>query len=414
MLGYLRSYFVRDPSILDTLPQEILYIIGKKLSFQDIHQFCLINKRFSKLCNTNQFWVDQIHNIAPGRGDAVTNGSLVQLKNIYKKICLSGYLYLNGTFRETIYNRPQLILEDDNVTQAACGEEHFAYITDEGELYTVGTGVGYDDHGKLKQISVSSPILQVACGRDYTAFITDAGYLYTFGSGPEGQLGQGEVTILKEPTRVGNFTSIIDISCGSNHTAFIDDEGRLYTYGKLEKGNLGRPGDPTRPQLVSLPENIIKVYCGGNSTMALSESGKIYVWGDNNSNKFDLPGRVLTPRLFKLSRYGKSAKDIACGDTIMAFILEDGTLCVKSEGDEMVGRLPAPDPVFITCGDDDLIYVDSQKYAHIYNNKTGTGENIRGGSRGPVLGDIIYVAGTKEFIIFISQDEEYQSRIREN
>ncbi len=98
---------------------------------------------------------------------------------------------------EVLYSIPK----DITVTDISCGEEHAAFLTSEGHVYTWGYGHdGQLGHGTKTHLSVPQKIedikfraKKVVCGGGHTAVIGEQGDLYLFGRGRDGQLGKGDV-----------------------------------------------------------------------------------------------------------------------------------------------------------------------------------------------------------------------------
>ncbi|XP_063039488.1 serine/threonine-protein kinase Nek9 isoform X3 [Engraulis encrasicolus] len=244
------------------------------------------------------------------------------------------------------------------------GENHFAVVTVEKELYTwasVQGGakmVGQLGHGD--QASYRQPrrverlqgkaIRQVSCGADFTACVTDEEQLYLFGSdyygciGVESELGQ-EVL---EPVLLEFFTErpVRQVSCGDNHVVVLTHRREVYSWGCGEYGRLGLDceDDFASPMLVELPKSAIieSVSCGSDGTFLVTESGKVLACGNNDNNKLGLnqgitglkhqPGEgyqgvpyTITPTLVKqLARF--KIQIIAPGKTHTAAIDERGRL----------------------------------------------------------------------------------------
>lgn len=126
------------------------------------------------------------------------------------------------------------------VADIVCGEEHAAFLTTSGEVFTWGYGHdGQLGHGAKTHLSSPKKIegikeraKKVACGGGHTAVLTESGELYLFGRGRDGQLGKGDsiesvASSKSAPTKVEFFAKngmkVIDVAVGSNHTLALID-----------------------------------------------------------------------------------------------------------------------------------------------------------------------------------------------
>uniref|UniRef100_A0A3P9IZ44 non-specific serine/threonine protein kinase n=1 Tax=Oryzias latipes TaxID=8090 RepID=A0A3P9IZ44_ORYLA len=190
------------------------------------------------------------------------------------------------------------------------GENHFAVVTVEKELYTwadvqggakmVGQ-LGHGDQASYRQPKrveklQGKAIRQVACGADFTACVTDEDQMYMFGSdydgciGVEGQLGSQVL----EPVLLEFFEGrpVQLVSCGDNHVVVLTRDKDIYSWGCGEYGRLGLESEDefSSPMQVKVPigASISSVSCGSDSTFFLTESGKVLACGNNEFNKLGL------------------------------------------------------------------------------------------------------------------------------
>ena len=86
-------------------------------------------------------------------------------------------------------------------------------------------------------------VKQVACGYRHTAVCTENGLVYTFGSGYYGELGHGgdENKRTSSPVEVQSLKGkhIIQVQCGASHTMALTSSGYVFTWGKSAEGRLG-------------------------------------------------------------------------------------------------------------------------------------------------------------------------------
>uniref|UniRef100_A0A6N2L4W5 FYVE-type domain-containing protein n=1 Tax=Salix viminalis TaxID=40686 RepID=A0A6N2L4W5_SALVM len=201
-----------------------------------------------------------------------------------------------------------------DVQNIACGGQHAALVTKQGEIFSWGEesggrlGHGVDSdvlHPKLIDALSNTNIELVACGEYHTCAVTLSGDLYTWGDGTYnfGLLGHGNEVSHWVPKRVNGPLEgihVSSISCGPWHTALVTSAGQLFTFGDGTFGVLGH-GDR---KSISLPKEVeslkglrtVRAACGvwhtaavievmvGNSSSNCS-SGKLFTWGDGDKGR---------------------------------------------------------------------------------------------------------------------------------
>lgn len=268
---------------------------------------------------------------------------------------------------------PTLITVGNNkrIVQVSCGYNHTAVITEDDQLYAFGAGqFGKRGDGERAPLSVGRPtlipigidkkVVQVACGYDHTAAITKDGELYMFGDNRYNQLGMGEtrdifsVDIYRQFEEVGetresvwipsliqigyNNKKVVQVSCGYNHTAVLTEDGQLYTFGRGKFGQLGDSAVITdhtikTPTLVQIGDNkkVVQISCGTRSTAVVTEDGELYAfgrgWSDGISNHDEvlIERRVGIPTLIPIGK-NKKVVQVSCASSRTAAITEDGQL----------------------------------------------------------------------------------------
>ena len=143
-------------------------------------------------------------------------------------------------------------LTGQKVISVACGNKHTVCVTEDGSVYSWGSGkmgalgLGQDNndsHSQPVKVQGLSNIVRVDCGTYHTLALDSNGKLYSFGENTYGQLGLTSHS-LKEASPKKIFTSasqgkIMDFSCGDNHSAYIDGRGNAHTWGYGTDGQLG-------------------------------------------------------------------------------------------------------------------------------------------------------------------------------
>ncbi|CAL8286531.1 unnamed protein product [Lota lota] len=198
----------------------------------------------------------------------------------------------------------------NSAQQVCAGENHFAVVTVEKELYTwanVQGGakmlgqLGHGDQSSYRQPKKvdclqGKAIRQVACGADFTACVTDEDQMYMFGSDYYGCLGV-ESSLgpqVLEPVLLEFFEErpVRQVSCGDNHVVVLTQRGEIFSWGCGEHGRLGLDceDDYSSPMQVQMPKGAImcSVSCGSDGTFFLTEAGKVLACGNNEFNKLGL------------------------------------------------------------------------------------------------------------------------------
>lgn len=211
-----------------------------------------------------------------------------------------GQLGIDGKQGARNYCIPKLCTFNVVIRKVACGEEHSAFITSNGNIFTMGSnadgrlGIG-DRKTKLSLTPCLVEALSkrnaksISCGWGHTAVVIDNGDLYTWGVGEYGALGISNPESQWEPVKV-NFSVkddviVVGASCGTRHTAIVDQTGRVYVFGSGDAGQLGngsRNKEIIPCHVTSLKERTTQVACGVFHTLVLSVSGIVYAMGGNN------------------------------------------------------------------------------------------------------------------------------------
>jgi len=211
-----------------------------------------------------------------------------------------GQLGLGNKQGGRCYCTPKFCSFNIIIKTVACGEEHSAFITGKGQIFTVGSNsegrLGLGDRTMLQS---STPCLvealsnlnavNVSCGWGHTAAVMDNGDLYTWGVGEYGALGIAEPETQWFPVKVvfpgKQKVNVISASCGTRHTAIVDDKGKLWCCGAGDAGQLGtgsRDKELLPKQINAITDKIEQAVCGIFHTIVLTKYGKVYAMGGNN------------------------------------------------------------------------------------------------------------------------------------
>ncbi len=191
------------------------------------------------------------------------------------------------------------------VASAALGEHHSLVLKTNNRVSSVGGGAYGELFAESSASSVSKPtkvISDITCysaGADHAAAIDEDGVLYTWGRNDCGQLGLGDTTSRKKPTKVAIKEKARRVWCG-NKITFVQCETSVYVFGDNSQGLLGMS---TRAANVVSPvvnanlyaTNSLEIYTAADYCMALID-GSVFGWGRNTASRMlELPSKVSEP-----------------------------------------------------------------------------------------------------------------------
>lgn len=245
-------------------------------------------------------------------------------------------------------NIPEKIthLQHERVKQIACGYIHSALVTYDGTVYTWGD----NQHGQLGQgytgTNMPLPVLienfdnikQVACGTQHTAFLSENGEVYITGNGTWGQLGLGQlIREVDKPTLITGLEKIKYLACGEYHTLLVTEKGNLYGFGSNYDGQLGvgiEKENIYEPTPIVLPPDFTgvipradQVAGGTNHSIIRTTTGQVYTVGINRRGQLGLGdvGTQITPRRIRIS---EKISSVAAGFDNSGFITQKGVLYI--------------------------------------------------------------------------------------
>ncbi|KAH6823522.1 Regulator of chromosome condensation family protein [Perilla frutescens var. hirtella] len=256
-----------------------------------------------------------------------------------------------------------------DVQQIACGAQHIAIVTRQGEVFTWGEDAGGRlGHGVEKDFSrprlveflALTNMEFVACGEFHTSALSASGDLYTWGDGTHhvGLLGHGKNNSHWIPKRISGSLEglhVISVACGSWHSAVVTSSGHLLTFGDGTFGALGH-GDY---ESVAYPKEVqslrglktVFISCGVWHTAAIVEvsshpganasSRKIFTWGDGDKNRLGHGNKetFLVPTCVS-ALIDYNIQQIACGHNITVVLTTSGH--VFTVGSAAHGQLGDP------------------------------------------------------------------------
>ncbi|XP_049935460.1 uncharacterized protein LOC116260292 isoform X3 [Nymphaea colorata] len=207
--------------------------------------------------------------------------------------------------------------------RVACGAAHTLALTGSGDVYSFGQGI-YGALGLSDADDRCTPthvqelwglgIIQIACGENHSAALSVDGQVFTWGRGKYGQLGHDSLQSELKPLPVKALSDqmIVQVVCGGNHTMAINEEGILFSWGQGHWGQTGHgvvDDIPLPREVHSLcGSRIIQASAGSRHSIAVTEDWKLYGWGDGEQNQLGHTKRInLLPSLIpNLEREGFS------------------------------------------------------------------------------------------------------------
>lgn len=178
-----------------------------------------------------------------------------------------------------------------------CGNESASYALDASrQVWSWGNNfqgqLGRPSNEVLSQaparIDTLSKIVSVVTGKNHALALSDRGEVWAWGANGAGQLGQGHLNSLTEPTRIRINAPIRSIAAGDTHSLALDVDGHLYAWGSNNCGQLGPLQNSKKiawspfPVRVPLGFKLMQADAGMHYTVALTEQGEVYAWGWNS------------------------------------------------------------------------------------------------------------------------------------
>ena len=245
------------------------------------------------------------------------------------------------------------LCENDYIDKICCGKNCTYFISLNKKIFLCGYNLIIDKIWyipTLLELNFDSNMSQIKSGEDFTLFLTEKGNLYSMGFGSEGQLGIPNLTneyhqkkFCQKPTKILN--SIKTMCCGAKYALAISFNNEVYCWGENENGQLGinygkdmfDNDDETKNALVPekldyLEEYEIKsIQCGKNFTFFQKKNNDLLGCGDNNkeqlgitnntnniNNQYFIPTEIEQFSFLTVNR-------ISCGEEHSIAIIKDNT-----------------------------------------------------------------------------------------
>lgn len=187
----------------------------------------------------------------------------------------------------------------DTWQHVSVGGAFMCGIKTDGVLYSWGgnflgqLGNGITTSRTSPASAVASTVINnwnyISCGYTHSAGITNDGKLWTWGSGTYGKLGSGSTSDRSSPqTTITAGTNWKLVACGPSTTAAIKTDGSLWTWGLNSSGQLGDGSTTNRSSpwtvagrglnwvKISVATGLSGAYMG-----AIKSDGSLWTWGAN-------------------------------------------------------------------------------------------------------------------------------------
>ncbi|KAJ1632864.1 regulator of chromosome condensation 1/beta-lactamase-inhibitor protein II [Pavlovales sp. CCMP2436] len=292
-------------------------------------------------------------------------------------------------------------LQQQTLSQVACGEDFSLALTDDGEVYAWGDA----NYGKLAApASADMPtdddnlpyqplpvlvhgfggcrLVQLACGSNHSLALTEGGRVWAWGGAIFGRLGPADISTMPldedgdpyqpTPVLVEGFGQerVGSIACGNIHNLAVTQSGRVYAWGGAHYGVLGiadgegnenlatlpvdegssMPFQPRPTLLDAITETVVQVSCGSAHNLAVTDEGQVWAWGGAKYGRLGLSkkhtAKMLTdedgdpyqPRPTKLDTFPNTrVLQSACGEWHSLCLADDGS--IYAFGSALRGRL---------------------------------------------------------------------------
>ena len=256
-----------------------------------------------------------------------------------------GQLGLGSKDNSKCYSVPRFCSFNVFIKQISCGDEHSAFITNNGLIYTIGSNqdgklgidnynIGHSSAPCLVEVPHPACATHISCGQGHTAVTFEDGALYSWGEGEFGALGTGDRIAAHRPVQVSLPPSVIaqNVSCGSRHTAIVTLRGEVFTCGFGDAGQLGngRLDTEFRFAPIQINEEVCQVACGVYHTGMLTRSGSVYMTGGNTFGQLGI-GSTQGVSVPTLVRIPQRISKIAAGSHSAA-ISDSGELYLWGTG----------------------------------------------------------------------------------
>ena len=226
-------------------------------------------------------------------------------------------------------------------SEISAGHDHSIAKKLDGTLWSWGL----DTTGQLGNSSISTSTSnpekigtdtnwdKISAGYYHNLALKTDGTLWAWGSNSYGELGNGTLSIQKEPIQIGTRNDWKYISAGGNHSLAIKTDGTLWAWGRND--NTGQLGDGTtinknKPVQIGTDTDWAVVSAGDHHSAGVKTDGTLFMWGSNDEGQFGVGAGNTKGSLTPLSTANVASKTtwktISCGNFHTIGIKTDGTM----------------------------------------------------------------------------------------
>src|SRR5205085_1130517 len=243
-----------DISILEALPDDILFEILVNLDCKSIALMCKLSSNLSNFCRRN------LDNLLR--------------QNLTRTTGLNIYDYT----RQQLIN---LCQSSSYIKNISAGASHSLILTNTGQIYAFGSnddgqlGLSDNNNKNIPTLILNlNHIIQIAAKSVRSLALSNTGQIYAFGANYFGQLGLGNNIDKNIPTLIPNLNHIIQIAARGAHSLVLSNTEQIYTFGNNYFGQLGLGDNSNRhiPMLIPNLTHIIQIAAGGGYSLVLSNT----------------------------------------------------------------------------------------------------------------------------------------------
>ena len=189
-------------------------------------------------------------------------------------------------------------------------------------------GLGNTSIAKIPtKINSLSNIIDISAGNENGYALKSDGTVYAWGHNDLGQLGVGDNSDRSTPTIIPNLTNVKAISAGDYHTLFLKNDGTVWACGTGTLGSLGNGinNNSNIPVQVSNLLNVKLIKAGFAHSIILKNDGTVWTWGFNNSGQLG-NGNTTNSNVPILVNSLTNVIDVKTGDGHCVVLKSDGTI----------------------------------------------------------------------------------------
>ncbi|KAH9250914.1 hypothetical protein BASA81_011302 [Batrachochytrium salamandrivorans] len=141
-------------------------------------------------------------------------------------------------------------------------------------------------------ITVPGRVQSMSLGLQHLCFVVAGGKLYCMGDNASGQLGTGDYTSQRTPTRVLGMatTDVVSVACGQEHTCAVKAYGGMLCWGNRLYGRLGNPyltqNALVPSRVLGMTSGAASAWTGQFNSFALMRNGTVLAFGRDQYGVF--------------------------------------------------------------------------------------------------------------------------------